>query len=133
MKRSLKEKDLQYQDEMVKKQTDKDRDMMELRRIMDKIDMSHHERFEKMVQKHEEEIGEQSELNQRENKLYFYFYFLEQLNAESEKKMKEVEAHWQNQIAAVRASLDSAKEQMEIESQQKIENLIQQHRAELGM
>lgn len=42
---------------MVKKQTDKDRDIMELRRVMDKIDMSHHERFEKMVQKHEEEIG----------------------------------------------------------------------------
>lgn len=46
--------------------------------------------------------------------------------------MKEVEAHWQNQIAAVRASLDSVKEQMERESQQKIEALIQQHRAELG-
>lgn len=30
---------------------------MELRRVMDKIDMSHHERFEKMVQQHEEEIG----------------------------------------------------------------------------
>lgn len=46
--------------------------------------------------------------------------------------MKEAEAHWQNQIAAVRATLDSAKEQMERESQQKIENLIQQHRSELG-
>lgn len=57
---------------------------------------------------------------------------LEQLNIESDKKMKEVEIHWQNQIASVRASLDSVKEQMEIESQQKIEALIQQHRAELG-
>lgn len=57
---------------------------------------------------------------------------LEQLNAETEKKMKEVEAHWQNQVAAVRASLDAVKEQMERESQQKIEALIQQHRAELG-
>lgn len=46
--------------------------------------------------------------------------------------MKEVEAHWQNQVAAVRASLDAVKEQMERESQQKIEDLIQQHRAELG-
>lgn len=51
---------------------------------------------------------------------------------ESDKKMKEVEAHWQNQVAAVRASLDSVKEQMERESQQKIEALIQQHRSELG-
>lgn len=46
--------------------------------------------------------------------------------------MVEVEAYWQNQIAAVKASLDLVKEQMEKESQQKIEALIQQHRSELG-
>lgn len=47
--------------------------------------------------------------------------------------MKEVETYWQNQIAAVKATLDLVKEQMERESQQKIEALIQQHRAELGI
>lgn len=46
--------------------------------------------------------------------------------------MKEAESYWQNQIATVKASLDLVKEQMERESQQKIEALIQQHRAELG-
>lgn len=58
LKKSLKDKDAYYHEELVRKQTDTDRDIMELRRVMDKIDMSHHERFEKMVQKHEEEIGE---------------------------------------------------------------------------
>lgn len=57
LKQSLKEKELSYHEELVRKQTDTDRDIMELRRVMDKIDMSHHERFEKMVQQHEEEIG----------------------------------------------------------------------------
>lgn len=57
LKQSLKEKELYYHDELMRKQTDTDRDIMELRRVMDKIDMSHHERFEKMVQQHEEEIG----------------------------------------------------------------------------
>lgn len=57
LKQSLKEKEMSYHEELVRKQTDTDRDIMELRRVMDKIDMSHHERFEKMVQQHEEEIG----------------------------------------------------------------------------
>lgn len=30
---------------------------MELRRLMDKIDMVHHDKFEKLVQEHEEELG----------------------------------------------------------------------------
>lgn len=108
----MKDKDEYYHEQLERKQTDTDRDIMELRRVMDKIDMSHHERFEKMVQQHEGEI--------------------EQINAEHEERVREVEDHWQNQIAAVRSSLESAREQMERESQQKIEALIQQHRAELG-
>lgn len=48
---------------MVKKQTDTDRDIMELRRVMNKIDMSHHERFEKMVQQYEEEIGNNANIS----------------------------------------------------------------------
>lgn len=47
--------------------------------------------------------------------------------------MKDVEEYWQNQVVAVKASLDAVKEQMERESQQKIESLIQEHRSELGI
>lgn len=42
---------------MVNLQTKTDLDVLELRRIMDKIDMTHHDRFENLVKKHEEEIG----------------------------------------------------------------------------
>lgn len=44
---------------MVRTQTNTDRDIMELRRLMDKIDMCHHDRFEKLVQEHEAELGKQ--------------------------------------------------------------------------
>lgn len=57
MKRSLKDKDNYYEKQLEIAQTKTDRDILELRRIMDKIDMSHHEKFEKLVQQHEEELG----------------------------------------------------------------------------
>lgn len=37
-------------------QTDTDREIMELRRLMDKIDMTHHDKYEKLVQEHDEEL-----------------------------------------------------------------------------
>lgn len=43
---------------MINLQTKTDLDILELRRIMDKIDMTHHDRFENLVKDHEEEIGE---------------------------------------------------------------------------
>lgn len=60
MKRTLQEKEKNYQKEMVNLQTKTDLDVLELRRIMDKIDMTHHDRFENLVKQHEEEIGEAS-------------------------------------------------------------------------
>lgn len=57
LKLSLKEKDDYYHKQLDKIQTNTDRDIMELRRVMDKIDMSHHDRFEKLVQQHEDELG----------------------------------------------------------------------------
>lgn len=56
----------------------------------------------------------------------------EQINEENEKKLKDVEVYWQNQVSTLRATVELVKEQMEKESQQKIEMLIQQHRTELG-
>jgi hypothetical protein len=57
LKRALVQKDDYYRAEMIRTQTNTDRDIMELRRLMDKIDMCHHTRFEKLVQEHETELG----------------------------------------------------------------------------
>lgn len=58
-------------------------------------------------------------------------FIAEKINEENENKIKEVEAYWQQQTAALRTSLELVKEQMEKECQQKIQTLIEQHRAEL--
>lgn len=60
LKRNLEEKEKHYQREIIGLQTKTDLDILELRRIMDKIDMSHHDRFENLVKQHEDEIGEAS-------------------------------------------------------------------------
>ncbi|KAJ8983029.1 hypothetical protein NQ317_014326 [Molorchus minor] len=111
LKRSLVQKDEHYRGELLQQQTQTDRDIMELRRLLDKIDMSHHNKYEKLLVEHETE--------------------LEKINEEHEKKLDEVEGHWQEELDTLRLNLESVKEQMEKESQQKIEALIQQHRNEL--
>ncbi|KAJ8961883.1 hypothetical protein NQ318_021501, partial [Aromia moschata] len=112
LKKSLVQKDEYYREEIVRQQTTTDRDIMELRRLMDKIDMSHHNKYEKVLLEHETE--------------------LEKINEEHEKKLKEVENCWHEEVNLLRSTLETVKEQMEKESQQKIEMLIQQHRNELG-
>lgn len=57
---------------------------------------------------------------------------IERINEDTEMKLKEVETTYQNQLSSLRGTLDLVREQMETESQQKIQNLIAQHRAELG-
>lgn len=57
---------------------------------------------------------------------------IERINDDSERKLKEVETAYQNQLCSLRTTLDLVREQMEHESQQKLQNLIAQHRAELG-
>ncbi|KAK4882817.1 hypothetical protein RN001_006136 [Aquatica leii] len=111
LKESLKEKDEYYQKQLEKVQTNTDRDILELRRVMDKIDMCHHERFEKLVQQHEGE--------------------LDKINTEHEQQLKEAESNWQLQLCSMRTTVELVKEQMEKESQQKMQDLIAQHRAEL--
>lgn len=59
-------------------------------------------------------------------------FVLEQINEEHEKKITDLEEHWQNEVAQLRATVDQVKEQMERDAQQKIEALIQQHRDELS-
>nr|CAI5848722.1 unnamed protein product [Callosobruchus analis] len=113
LKRSLEEKDEHYREQLIKQQTDTDRDIIELRRLMDKIDMSHHDKYEKLVLEHDRE--------------------LERINEEHESQLKELEEYWQNQVSSLRANLVLVKEQMEKEAQQRVETLIQQHRNELAI
>lgn len=56
----------------------------------------------------------------------------DRINEEHEKKIKEVESACQNQVSSLRTTLELVKEQMARDSQQKLQNLIDQHRAELG-
>ncbi|KAK9752453.1 hypothetical protein QE152_g4185 [Popillia japonica] len=111
LKQTLRENDEQHHAEIVTQQGKTDGDIMELRRLMDKIDMTHHDNFEKLVTSHEEEI--------------------DRINEEHEKKIKEVESACQNQVSSLRTTLELVKEQMARDSQQKLQNLIDQHRAEL--
>lgn len=59
-------------------------------------------------------------------------FVLERINEENETKIKDLEDHWQNEVAQLRATVDQVKEQMEKDAQQQIEALIQQHRDELS-
>lgn len=59
-------------------------------------------------------------------------FFSDRINEEHGNKIKEVEHYWQSQVSTLHKNLEIVKEQMERESQQKIETLIQQHRSELG-
>ncbi|CAG9823515.1 unnamed protein product [Phaedon cochleariae] len=111
LKKSLAEKDKHYKEEMVSQQTETDRELMELRRLMDKIDMMHHEKYEKLVSEHDSEI--------------------DRINLEHEMRVQETENYWKTQISSLRISLEAVKEQMEKESQQKMEGLIEQHRTQL--
>lgn len=59
-------------------------------------------------------------------------FVLDRINEEQEKKIKDLEEFWQNEVSQLKATVDQVKEQMEKDAQQKIEALIQQHRDELS-
>lgn len=59
-------------------------------------------------------------------------FIVDRINQEHEKKNRDLEEYWQNEVSQLRATVDQVKEQMENDAQQKIEALIQQHRDELS-
>ena len=61
MKDRLTEKDNYYHGELEKAQTNADRDIFDLRRKLDKIDLSYQDQMEKLTEKYEKEIGEDHE------------------------------------------------------------------------
>lgn len=61
LKDRLTEKDSYYHGELEKAQTNADRDIFDLRRKLDKIDLSYQDQMEKLTEKYEKEIGEDHE------------------------------------------------------------------------
>lgn len=57
LEQTLEVKEETYRTELLRLQTNSDRDMLELRRKLDKMDLSYQEKLEKKQEKHEQEIG----------------------------------------------------------------------------
>lgn len=57
LEQKLSEKEELYRKELLRLQTNSDRDMLELRRKLDKMDLSYQEQLEKKQELHEQEIG----------------------------------------------------------------------------
>lgn len=57
LKETLAKKEAKHQTEVERLQTNADRDIMELRRELDKAEMGYHERIEKMLEDHEQQLG----------------------------------------------------------------------------
>ncbi|CAG9854913.1 unnamed protein product [Phyllotreta striolata] len=111
LQKALDEKDEYYKNEIVKQQSITDQDIFELRRLIDKLDMSHHEKYDKLVTQHESD--------------------LEQARLVYNKKVQEVEAYWMEQVELLNARINAMKQQMEIEAQERLKVLIQTHQSDL--
>lgn len=59
MQQKLADKEDSYRKELLRLQTNSDRDMLELRRKLDKMDLSYQEQLEKKQEQHEKELGDQ--------------------------------------------------------------------------
>ncbi|XP_066150093.1 protein FAM184A-like isoform X2 [Euwallacea fornicatus] len=111
LKKALDQKDEYYHDELIRVRSNTDRDIMELRRLMDKIDMTHHDNYEKLVMQHDEEI--------------------EKINRDHEVALRDMENHWKSRLSDVTSNLENVKEQLEKDAEKKMEALVEQHRHEL--
>lgn len=58
MQQKLADKEDSYRKELLRLQTNSDRDMLELRRKLDKMDLSYQEQLEKEQEQHEKELGD---------------------------------------------------------------------------
>ncbi|KDR07715.1 hypothetical protein L798_02631 [Zootermopsis nevadensis] len=113
LKDRLTEKDTYYHGELEKAQTNADQDIFNLRRKLDKIDLSYQEQMEKLTDKYEKEI--------------------EQLNWESDRKIQQLEQNWQLQMSSTRATLELVKEQMERDAQDRLDAAEEKHHKQLDI
>lgn len=98
---------------------------------MDKIDMTHHENYEKLIIQHDEELGKVflGKILLKSNATVFC---LEKVNEEHEQQLRELENQWKGKMLDVTTNIEQVREQIEKEAQQKMGSLVEQHRNELG-
>ncbi|GLV38013.1 uncharacterized protein CBL_07811 [Carabus blaptoides fortunei] len=111
LKETLAKKETKHQTEMERLQTNTDRDIVELRRELDKAEMGYHERVEKLLEDHELQ--------------------LERLNEDADRRLKDAEQNCQMQVSCARATVELVKEQMERDTQDKLERLSNEHQSVL--
>ncbi|XP_075222165.1 uncharacterized protein LOC142324914 isoform X9 [Lycorma delicatula] len=111
LKHKLSEKEDEFKKELETAQTSSDRDIFELRRKLDKIDISYQEKIEKMQEKHDKEI--------------------ERITEEAERKLQQCELNWQQQVGSSRTTIELVKEQMQREAQEQLQALSEHHRRQL--
>ncbi|PNF29288.1 hypothetical protein B7P43_G08942 [Cryptotermes secundus] len=90
LKDRLTEKDTYYHGELEKAQTNADRDIFDLRRKLDKLDLSYQDQLEKLTEKYEKEIDIQ----------------WERLMNEKEKAVADLEEKHQTQVELIKAELE---------------------------
>ncbi|XP_073997789.1 uncharacterized protein isoform X3 [Rhodnius prolixus] len=110
-KKRLEEKEEKHRLEMESAQTHSDRDVLDLRRKMDKLDMQYQEKIEKLQEAHEKEILV--------------------VKQECEKKIQQCESSVQMQMGTTRTTLELVKQQMANECEMRIEQLKRIHQEQL--
>ncbi|XP_014241082.1 protein FAM184A-like isoform X2 [Cimex lectularius] len=111
-KERLKFKEGKHQMELQKAQTSADREALDMRRQLDKLDMSYQEKIEKLQEDHEKEINS--------------------LKVEHEKKIAQCESSLQQQLGTTRTTLELVKQSMQDENQKKIEQLVRKHEQKMA-
>ncbi|XP_023711917.1 protein FAM184A isoform X4 [Cryptotermes secundus] len=106
LKDRLTEKDTYYHGELEKAQTNADRDIFDLRRKLDKLDLSYQDQLEKLTEKYEKEIDIQ----------------WERLMNEKEKAVADLEEKHQTQVELIKAELEkTTKNSISRENEQLLE------------
>ncbi|XP_054262298.1 myosin-10 isoform X2 [Macrosteles quadrilineatus] len=112
---ALKQKILDEEEEHKNKieniRTSADCDIFELRRKLDRIDISYQDKIEKLQNEHEAEK--------------------ERLVEEAERRLQSCEQSWQMQLSSTRATLELVKEQLKREAAEREEALQNNHRRQL--
>ncbi|XP_071448550.1 protein FAM184A-like isoform X2 [Hetaerina americana] len=111
LKANLESKEGSWKRELEKAQINSDRDIFELRRKLDKLDMSYQDQIEILNGKHHKEI--------------------EKLNLEAEQRIAAVEQTWQMQLSSTRTTIELVKEQMERDAQKKVEAVHDEYKIKI--
>uniref|UniRef100_A0A0K8TEE2 Uncharacterized protein n=1 Tax=Lygus hesperus TaxID=30085 RepID=A0A0K8TEE2_LYGHE len=106
-KQKLEAMENSHKEEIENAQTCSDRDALDLRRKMDKLDMEYQSKIEKMQEQHEAELND--------------------LRQECERKILQIDSTYQLQAGTTRTTIELVKQQMMNENQSRIDRLQAMH------